>query len=40
MQVRLAPGAGRSRGSPHSIHGSCISGRVLAALWELISEAN
>ena len=32
MQVRLAWGAGRSGGSPRSIHGSCVSGRVLAAL--------
>lgn len=32
MQVRLAPGAGRSGGSPRSIHRSHISGRVPVTL--------
>ena len=38
MQVRLARGARRSGGSPHSVHGSRISGRVLAALWDLVQR--
>lgn len=40
MRVRLARGAGRSGGSPHSVHGSRVSSRVLAAGWDLISEAH